>query len=532
MCLPTRWHCRAGTDFIYRADVFPFADAATLFRRRIPWTTLASERPFRAGGRLRRCGREVALTCAEISPSPVGWVFALAFDIDGGAGEDAWREAGICVPNFVVGIPGTARCHLIYVLRSGVDLGNPRAVRYLEAIRRAYLGALYPFGADSAYAGRSMHNPFSGIYAAVTLRADAYDLDELAVHADFYAPLPVVVRRRRVPLQVSVERAVVGFRNVTVFDACRFAAYAAARGGGAPEAIRFAAEDAAESCNSLLAAPLGEREIGGIVASVVGWTIHRVRNRVTRVRREVVGHAVRIGATASRIVECRMLRAAGYVVSEIACRLGVTVRTIWRYLRSACDTNLTPSGVIEGGMVTVSSEAVVFETKRGEPPARPPSFDVVCRSEAKHGSDGDDRVDSRAVHALREVLSCFFEVCRKRGIGWLVFGRERDVRSPLIERACVEHEAESRMRAWGCVKPSADVRSDSVPRRLSVDGSGLRGGVGRAVDDVVRRGIGIEIDVVVVEHGSDCDFTETAVGTDVDECGCVDGVVGSAVGYA
>ena len=308
---------------------------------------------------------------AEIVPNPPGWNFVMAFDIDGGAGEDAWREAGICQPNFVVGRAGSGRCHFIYVLKMGVMRANRKAAKYFDAVRRAYTAALMPYGADPAYRGYSVHNPRARMYAQVCLREAPYDLDELAVHADFNAPLPEALRQWHGTAPRATGDVGIGSRNVAIFDVTRHAAYPVARAGGEAVAIERAAKAAALAYNEALEAPLGEREVLWIVSSVVRWCSRAFRGvrgsgtRAPRAPRGAVDRSTWRKQAALRAGAAVKLRALGRTTVAIAQELGVSVRSVMRYLAQ------------QRGRVTVKRDRDKCGSVSGVEPFRMPERHLV-----------------------------------------------------------------------------------------------------------------------------------------------------------
>lgn len=237
-------------------------------------------------------------------------------------------------PNLVAFNPENHHCHLYYNLRTPVykcQAARQKPLRYLAAIQYALCR---DWGADSAYSGLISKNPIHQDWKTIQLRAEAWDLGELADWLDLPSKLPRKARS-------------VGLgRNCTLFDMLRYWAYDGVLEYRVSSNFKTWRQDvlsAAEGFNTF-PEPLPANEIVNTARSVADWVWTKYTKRWTdeefsQIQAErgkrggKVGGRGRTEADKAKRLKAREMRAEGMTQQEIADELGVNKSTVCRWLK-------------------------------------------------------------------------------------------------------------------------------------------------------------------------------------------------------
>jgi hypothetical protein len=317
---------------------------------------------------IHREWRQRAIERKYLAPNVPGYVAWLVFDVDNNDASTSWLDAGLASPNFIIVNPVNGHAHLLYRLRGWIKLdGDPRAVRWLNSIRRAYTAQLE---GDPRFAGLLCKNPLHSAWKTTIGRDAPYDLGELARYADFFAPANF--------RNDTIDRTT--GRNVYVFDRLRHFAYplvGCAKAIGDRQrwsdtlheaALRFAAE-----ARRLFAAanhPYTDSEVHHTVKSVANWTwdVYRGRDPHATTRRRdgkrawSVEHRRKLGLDlrASYIGRLQRVRreaarryANGEQIEHVAATLGISTRTVFRAFK-------------EFGLIEKASAELLEKNQRAE----------------------------------------------------------------------------------------------------------------------------------------------------------------------
>ncbi|MEQ1713557.1 MAG: replication initiation protein [Hyphomicrobium sp.] len=323
-----------------------------------------SKRPYCADGdaakregrgfKLLILPRDDALGLSHLQPNLPCLKGSMVFDVDRRDAEDAFEDAGLPAPHFVVQNPRSGHVQFTYMLRDPVQIG-PHArqgvVDYALAIERGFIRRL---GADEGYSGFLARNPFHENVRTRRLASEPYTLPDL--HG-WLEPRDMRVDRAQEPI------GSLG-RNCALFDHLRRWAYRnVGSHRGHPQALPVwlalvAAK--AHELNAEFGEPLGEREVHSIAKSVAKWTLTRFGRGVSarefsdvqadRGRRSGIARSQK---AASRLGQLRQLLvpqpgpAAGYrlpaapealltdlvrfptaQLADLAANLGVSVKTV------------------------------------------------------------------------------------------------------------------------------------------------------------------------------------------------------------
>jgi len=313
----------------------------SLFSERLP------HRPYCADDLaygLKILPAQAALEKRYIQYNPPAMIHWLAYDIDRPyVGFDTeWRV--LAPPNIVVISPTTQHAHYLYGIAAGVSTtsaSRDKPRRLLSAIDEGYRHAL---DADPGFTRLICKNPLNDHWRVELLRADLYDLSELAEYVDLDAANE---RIRKTPKK---HRQGIG-RNCSLFDSLRTWAYKWVeeyRGGRGLEAWEVAVLAKAEKLNTFKE-PLGGSEVKATARSVARWTFNHYDGKLTEsslasagMTPEIfsmvqsnlgkMGNAKRWGNNASKKAEAQVLRARGLRQVEIAGLLGVTQKTVSKWL--------------------------------------------------------------------------------------------------------------------------------------------------------------------------------------------------------
>jgi len=315
----------------------------SLFSKSLPYKPYCSDDPQTYG--LKILPAQAALEKRFIQYNPPAMIHWLAFDIDRPhLGFDAdWGT--LAPPNIIVINPENRHSHYLYGIAAGVSTTSasrdgPR--RLLSAINEGYRHAL---DADPGFTQLICKNPLHEHWMVELLRHDLYDLNELAEYVDLNA---ADERIRKTPKK---HRYGIG-RNCALFDTLRTWAYkwvGEYRGGRRGlEAWHTVVLDRAEKLNTFKE-PLGFNEVKAIARSVAKWTYNHYDGKLTEsslvdagMTPEVfsmvqsnlgkLGNAKRWGDNSTKKEEAKILRAQGLRQVEIAEQLGVTQKTVSKWL--------------------------------------------------------------------------------------------------------------------------------------------------------------------------------------------------------
>lgn len=288
---------------------------------------------------------QAALEKRYIQYNPPAMIHWLAYDIDRPyVGFDTeWRV--VAPPNIVVISPTTQHSHYLYGIAAGVSTtsaSRDKPRRLLSAIDEGYRHAL---DADPGFTRLICKNPLNDHWRVELLRTDLYDLAELAEYVDLDA---ADERIRKTPKK---HRYGVG-RNCSLFDSLRTWAYkwvGEYRGGRRGLDVWEAAVlEKAEKLNTFNE-PLPFNEVKATARSVARWTYNRYEGKLTEsslaeagMTPEIhslvqsnlgkMGNAKRWGDNSSKKAEAKVLRAQGLRQVEIAKLLGITQKTVSKWL--------------------------------------------------------------------------------------------------------------------------------------------------------------------------------------------------------
>jgi len=286
---------------------------------------------------------QAALEKRYIQYNPPAMIHWLAYDIDRpytGLDTD-WRV--LALPNIVVINPESKHAHYLYGIAAGVSTTSasrdgPR--RLLCAIDEGYRHAL---DADPGFTRLICKNPLHSHWKVELLRPDLYDLGELAEYVDLDAA------DRRIRRTPKKHRMGVG-RNCSLFDSLRTWAYKWVNDYRRAGLERWSEVilAKAESLNTFND-PLPFSEVKATARSVAKWTFNQYDGKLTPSSLAAdgltpeafsllqsnlgrMGMAKRWGDNSEKRTQAVALRAQGLKQKEIARELGVTQKTISKWL--------------------------------------------------------------------------------------------------------------------------------------------------------------------------------------------------------
>lgn len=288
---------------------------------------------------------QAALEKRYIQYNPPAMIHWLAFDVDRPyiGFDNEWRV--LAPPNIIVVNPVNQHSHFLYGIAAGVSTtsaSRDKPRRLLAAIDEAYRHGL---DADPGFSQLICKNPLSAYWNVQLLREDLYDLSELAEYVDLDA---ADQRIRKTPKK---HRKGIG-RNCSLFDSLRSWAYRWVGDYQKGDQARWfeAVQAKAEKLNNFLD-PLPFNETKATARSVAKWTWSRYDGKMTSsslaadgltpeafslVQSNLgrMGNTKRWGDNSSKIAEAAALRADGMKQTAIAEALGVTQKTISKWLNS------------------------------------------------------------------------------------------------------------------------------------------------------------------------------------------------------
>jgi len=254
----------------------------------------------------------------------------LVYDVDRGTAAYDYQDRAAPPPNIVAINTNNGHAHLFYGLEEPVHkntTSSQKAQRYAASIDVALTRAL---GADPGYSKLLSKNPLHDRWVTLYVRADLYDLDELAGWLDLE---PYKDKRRRLP-------AIGEGRNVTLFESLRLWAYRARRQPYLSEEMFLeAVRSHAMVLNADFHPPLPHSEVRSTAKSVARWTWRKMSTegfRAYQKRRSQL-------AAQKRTSKAQELRAAiveaheqcpGLAQADLAAMFGVTQPTVSNHLRN------------------------------------------------------------------------------------------------------------------------------------------------------------------------------------------------------
>jgi len=307
-------------------------------------------------------------------------------DVDHDGAAVAWLDAGLPQPTFIIRRRSNGHAHLVWELRGWVRVG-PRAERYLRRVRAAFTHAREGHPSSS---GRFQHNPLAAWAWDVRVgRAEPYSLGELATHIDLFSSAA-----RAAGAKIDPDNEALG-RNCSVFEHVRTAAYRLVprfRREDDYEAFEREVRARVEDQNSTFPTPLPSRDVRSLTKSIARWTwavygrgttakqAHRAAAELSRAEYEA--HA------AQRAQQIRELRDAGLGATEIARRLGCSVRLV--HLRLAATVQSAPLSELAPG--ARASHLIEEPALRTQSPLRlvPPHESRVLAGQRNRWASGRD----------------------------------------------------------------------------------------------------------------------------------------------
>lgn len=258
------------------------------------------------------------------------------YDIDRPGGAIAWEDANLPPPSWAAANRENAHAHLVWGLSAPVLVDSPDMrqgpLRYLCAVEAAFREKLK---ADQGYAGLITKNPAHPLWRTLRGPQLAYDLGDLAEWVDLTKYIP-----KRKPEEIGLGR------NVTVFDWLRHWAYAAVRKHREQRNFvlwQAEAYDKALERNGDLLYPLDGREVWHIAKSVSKWVWRKDKDAQARfIERQSekgckggkASGISRLAASEDKRASARIMAVNGLTHGAIADELGVSRRTILRWLES------------------------------------------------------------------------------------------------------------------------------------------------------------------------------------------------------
>lgn len=272
-----------------------------------------------------------ALTRSHIQANTPALRFRLVFDIDRPGAIFAAEDANVAAPNWFGENPRNGHAHAGYELEIPIvtsEAGRAAPVRYAAAVEYAYRRAL---GADVAYSGLICKNPLHERWRTHVQRIEPYDLGELAEWVD----LPTKLTPKR------AEETHLG-RNIMLFDNMRAWAYRNVRRFERRAEWALECHAKAGELNTF-DTPLHFSEVLHVARSVEKWAWVKFdvaasdkRFSELQAHRGKQGGAAsgkaRLAASEDKRASARLMRVSGMTQAAIAAELGVSTRTVIRWL--------------------------------------------------------------------------------------------------------------------------------------------------------------------------------------------------------
>lgn len=280
---------------------------------------------------LRILPKDIALTRRHIQHNKPWTLAWLVLDLDSPLFWQKMDSDLLPVPNMVVFNPENNHCHLYYGLKTPVYnsvAARRHPLRYLASIEHALK---LKWGADMLYAGRISKNPLHEHWDTKELRADLWELGELAD----WLTLPDKLPPRAAQVGVG--------RNLTLFDWLRYWAYDNVLEFRVSSTFRAWLETVRSTAAEFntFPEPLPDSEIRALGNSVAKWVWRNYTKRWTdeefserQAKRGKLGGLMKGHANKEKRVQALEMRAKGMTQQVIADSLEVNVRTVRRWLKA------------------------------------------------------------------------------------------------------------------------------------------------------------------------------------------------------
>lgn len=193
------------------------------------------------------------------APHKCAW---LIFDIDTPfTGEYAWELHNLPFPNYLAFSRDSRKYHMAYAIKPVFTTENARAkpLAYLAAIQRTYKRLL---NADEGYAHLMTKNPLHDDWLVTVFHDHEYSLGELHDSAG-----ELDKKEYKVVAELCDYE-----RNVSMFNALRYHAYAVVHHYDSKRDFEIHIEAKADELNYQFSEPLSFNELMGICKSVAKWT--------------------------------------------------------------------------------------------------------------------------------------------------------------------------------------------------------------------------------------------------------------------
>jgi hypothetical protein len=213
---------------------------------------------------------DLAINYRYIQPNHINSQRLIVFDIDQPLTAESFNLVDAAPPNFIVQDRMSGRAHIAYALDTPIHLNHgssKAAIKYAADIQSAYLINLSAIGADSAYGGLIMKNPLHSDWSVYQMRAESYDLTELAEYVDIKAAKRVIAENRKSPINTYGLK-----RNESLFETVRFFAYDEKKNHLAHKTFFDAVMLNASDVNNQFPAPLPISEVLSTAKSIAKWS--------------------------------------------------------------------------------------------------------------------------------------------------------------------------------------------------------------------------------------------------------------------
>ena len=287
-----------------------------------------------AGLRIRSLKQ--AITKSYIQANPPHLRVWSIFDVDRPGAALAWEAGNLPPPSWVTINKQNAHAHLVWGLSAPVLVESAEArqapIRYLLAVESAFRAALR---ADEGYGGLITKNPAHPLWRTLRGPNEYYDLGYLSEFVDLPKFLP--------KQGTKLEEYGLG-RNCILFDFLRLWAYKAIRDHrDKRNYVLWQAQvyDRALNRNADFRNPLDPKECWHIAKSVTNWVWKRdavaedaflKRQAWKGAKGGVASGEARMKASEDKRSSARLMRATGMTQAAIAGELGVSQKTVSKWL--------------------------------------------------------------------------------------------------------------------------------------------------------------------------------------------------------
>jgi len=285
------------------------------------------------GNRLKIASKKTAIKHKYIQFNDVAFYRFLVFDIDKPQAALSWENAELPAPNTAVINPVNTHAHLFYFLENPVcktDKAHLKPINFLKAIYQAYAIKLQ---ADIGYAGLLAKNPLSNAWNTWYIHNSLYSLSEL----QDYVELQKIITKKAINEDFNG-------RNDSLFNTVRIWAYSTRYSYQNYSDFYKAVFNYTNSLNQLFTIPLPISEVKSISKSIskYAWQNFTAESRQNLINRTHTSELQAIRGQKSGIARykksedkrasAKLLRAQGKTYNEIAEMLGVSCRTIIRWV--------------------------------------------------------------------------------------------------------------------------------------------------------------------------------------------------------